>query len=94
VRPAQSSQILLTRQLVGEPRPELLISPRIITPTDRPPITSHNQTLLHSSGYAGHRFGFEERGPRYELEDPALLTRHDPRRERGNLGPYRGRGSS
>src|SRR5512132_4191442 len=56
VRPAQSSQILPTRPLVGEPRPELLIGPRIVTPTDRPPILSHNQTVLHSSRYAGHMF--------------------------------------
>src|SRR5512133_466388 len=42
VRPAQSSQKLPTRQLVGEPRPELLIGPRIITPAHRTPILSHD----------------------------------------------------
>src|SRR4029450_4764499 len=42
VRPAQSSQILPTRQLVGEPRPELLIGPRIVRPADRTPIVSHD----------------------------------------------------
>jgi hypothetical protein len=43
VRPAQSSQILPTRPLVGEPRPELLIGPRIVTPADRTGIASHDQ---------------------------------------------------
>src|SRR3954452_5942225 len=56
VRPAQSSQILPTCQLVGEPGPELLIRPRIVTPTDRTPTVSHDHTLLHSSRYAGHMF--------------------------------------
>src|SRR5688572_24015512 len=42
VRPAQSSQILPTGQLVGEPRPELLVGPRIVTPADRTPIASHD----------------------------------------------------
>src|SRR5215207_5372942 len=56
VRPAQSSQILPTRRRVGEPRPELLIRPRIVTPTDRTPILSHAQHALHSSGYAGRAF--------------------------------------
>src|SRR4249920_3389906 len=41
VRPAQPSQILPTRPLVGEPGPELLIRPRIVTPTDRTPVASH-----------------------------------------------------
>src|SRR5512133_3935737 len=43
VRPAQSSQILPTRQLVRKPRPELLIGPRIVTAADRTPILSHDQ---------------------------------------------------
>src|SRR5829696_3180152 len=42
VRPAQSSQILPTRPLIREPRSELLIGPRIVTPTDRTPIVSHD----------------------------------------------------
>src|SRR5829696_8188223 len=53
VRPAQSSQIIPRRQVVGKPRPELLIGPRIITPADRTPIISHEHTVLHSSRYAG-----------------------------------------
>jgi hypothetical protein len=56
VRPAQSSQILPTRQLVGKPGPKFLIRPRIVTPTDRTPTVSHVHTLLHSSGYAGRMF--------------------------------------
>ena len=56
MRPAQSSQILPTRPLVGEPGPELLIGPRIVTPADRTPIVSHDPTVLHSSRYAGHTF--------------------------------------
>src|SRR5215211_544890 len=56
VRPAQSSQILPTRQLVGKPGPKFLIRPRIVTPTDRTPTVSHVHTLLHSSRYAGHAF--------------------------------------
>ena len=56
MRPAQSSQILPTRQLVGKPGPKFLIRPRIVTPTDRTPTVSHVHTLLHSSGYAGCRF--------------------------------------
>src|SRR3954453_10350035 len=56
VRSAQSSQILPTCQLVGEPGPELLIRPRIVTPTDRTPTVSHDHTLLHSSRYAGGVF--------------------------------------
>ena len=55
MRPAQSSQILPTPPLVGEPRPELLIGPRIVTPADRTP-TVHDPTVLHSSRYAGHTF--------------------------------------
>src|SRR5215211_6060842 len=42
VRPAQFSQILPTRQLVGEPGPELLIGPRIVAPADRASIASHD----------------------------------------------------
>src|SRR5512133_4380759 len=42
VRPAQSSQILPTPQLVGEPGTELLIRPRILTPTDRTSIANHD----------------------------------------------------
>jgi hypothetical protein len=56
VRPAQASQILPTRPLIGEPRPEVLISPRIVTPPDRTPIISHDHTVLHSSRYAGRVF--------------------------------------
>src|SRR5215207_4842716 len=52
VRPAQPSQILPTPPLVKEPRPELLIGPRIVTPADRTPIV-HDPTVLHSSRYAG-----------------------------------------
>src|SRR5215207_866227 len=55
VRPAQPSQILPTPPLVKEPRPELLIGPRIVTPADRTPIV-HDPTVLHSSRYAGHTF--------------------------------------
>jgi Domain of unknown function (DUF222) len=55
VRPAQSSHILPTPPLVGEPRPELLIGPRIVTPADRTP-TVHDPTVLHSSRYAGYVF--------------------------------------
>src|SRR5688500_8233527 len=57
VRPAQSSQILPTPPLVGEPRPEVLIGPRIVTPADRTP-TVHDPTVLHSSRYAGHSFDY------------------------------------
>jgi len=53
MRPTQSSQILPTCQLVGKPRPELLIGPRIVTPADRTPILSHDHNVLHSSRYAG-----------------------------------------
>ena len=49
-------QVLPTRPLVGEPGPELLIGPRIVTPADRTPIARHDTTLLHSSRYAGHMF--------------------------------------
>src|SRR5215204_3821055 len=42
VRPAQSSQILPTRPLIGEPRSELLIGPRIVTPAGWTPIVSHD----------------------------------------------------
>src|SRR5829696_1477638 len=42
VRPAQPSQILPTRPLVKEPRPELLIGPRIVTPAGWTPIVSHD----------------------------------------------------
>ena len=55
MRPAQSSQILPTPPIVGEPRPELLIGPRIVTPADRTP-TVHDPTVLNSSRYAGHLF--------------------------------------
>src|SRR5215207_6560840 len=60
VRPAQPSQILPTPPLVGEPRPELLISPGIVTPADRTPIV-HDPTVLHSSRYAGPTFDSLER---------------------------------
>src|SRR5215213_3146277 len=43
VRPAQFGQILPTGPLVGEPRPKLLVSPRIVTPTDRSQIASHDR---------------------------------------------------
>ena len=56
MRPAQFSQILPTRQLVGKPGPKLLIRPRIVTPTDRTPTINHDNTLLHSSRYAGATF--------------------------------------
>src|SRR4249919_4399895 len=56
LRPAQSNQILPTRQLVGKPRPELLIGPRIVTPADRTPTLSHDHKILHSSRYAGGMF--------------------------------------
>src|SRR5215211_6729355 len=73
VRPAQSSQILPTRQLVGKPGPKFLIGPRIVTPTDRTPTVSHVHTLLHSSRYAGHAYDSGGRGPRHE-------RRSNPRR--------------
>src|SRR5215216_3271294 len=43
VRPAQFGQILPTGPLVGEPLPKLLGSPRIVTPTDRSQIASHDR---------------------------------------------------
>src|SRR5215217_2009207 len=43
VRPAQFGQILPTGPLVGEPRPKLLVSPRIVTPTNRSQIASHDR---------------------------------------------------
>src|SRR5215218_1883580 len=43
VRPAQFGQILPTGPLGGEPRPKLLVSPRIVTPTDRSQIASHDR---------------------------------------------------
>ena len=57
LRPAQSSQILPTPPLLEEPRPELLIGPRIVTPADRTP-TVHDPTVLHSSRYAGRMFDY------------------------------------
>src|SRR3954453_3735645 len=75
VRPAQSSQILPTCQLVGEPGPELLIRPRIVTPTDRTPTVSHDHTLLHSSRYAGHAFNIRATSDRLA----GLLARRQQR---------------
>jgi hypothetical protein len=42
MRPAQFSQILPTPPLGGEPRSKLLIRPRIVTPTDRTLVASHD----------------------------------------------------
>src|SRR3954449_2472899 len=74
VRPAQSSQILPTCQLVGEPGPELLIRPRIVTPTDRTPTVSHDQTLLHSSRYAGALFVTLGVPPAGECRSPPVFA--------------------
>src|SRR5512132_963512 len=60
VRPAQSSQIFPTRQLVGEPRPKLLIRPRIVTSTDRTRSSSHDHhaTALKQICRTSVRIGF------------------------------------
>jgi hypothetical protein len=63
VRPAQSSQILPTRRLVGKPRPELLIGPRIVTTADRTPNLSHDRhgTALKRICRTQIRFRMEEK---------------------------------
>ena len=78
MRPAQSSQILPTRQLVGKPGPKLLIRPRIVTPTDRTPTVSHDHTLLHSSRYAGHPFNIRLKADIDPTLQRAAINRQHP----------------
>src|SRR5215203_2959580 len=90
VRPAQFGQILPTGPLVGEPRPKLLVSPRIVTPTDRSQIASHDRPPYCTQA------DMQDTDPVLIKEDHAVnsklgpLDASRPSAGRRNLGPQQG----